>query len=45
MFYDTEEEALVLYSPMPKVLSAKHITLYNDAHDFKLYPYFHLATY
>jgi hypothetical protein len=45
MFYDTEEEALVLYSPMPKVLSAKHITLYNDAHDFKLDPYFHLATY
>lgn len=44
-FYDREENALVLYSPMPKVLSAKHITLYNDALDFELDPYFHLALY
>jgi hypothetical protein len=30
---------------MPKVLSAKHITLYSDALDFELDPYFHLALY
>jgi len=44
-FYDSEDDALVLYSPMPKVMSAKHITLYNDSIDFELDPYFHLACY
>jgi hypothetical protein len=42
-FYDSEDGALVLYSPMPKVMSAKHITLYNDSIDFEFDPYFHLA--
>jgi hypothetical protein len=44
-FYDSEDDALVLYSPMPKVMSAKHITLYNNSVDFELDPYFHLACY
>ena len=33
-FYDSEEDALVLFSPVPKVMSGKHTTLYNDSKDF-----------
>jgi len=44
-FYDYDECAAVLYCPMPKVTSAKHITLYNDGEYYELDAYFHLSCY
>jgi hypothetical protein len=43
--YSEDACNVVLYCPMSKVMSAKRISLYNDAESFQLDPYFNLAIY